>query len=180
MAFPDWTLFLTSSGEILSMSLIVDLPSHDFKCMMLSGNIFLLLHKVYIIREGVSMFPRNIKVSRSFSSPCSDIWQLITDTHTWPQWGPSVIAVECTDRFISQGTEGRVRTAAGIWLPFLITEYDEGHFWSWKVAGIPATGHRVETQEDGLCQVTFEVPLLAAPYTFICNIALDRIARILE
>jgi hypothetical protein len=65
-------------------------------------------------------------------------------------------------------------------MPFIITGYEEERFWSWKVAGIPATGHRIEPHEDGLCKLTFEVPTLAAPYTFICNIALNRIAVILE
>jgi hypothetical protein len=88
--------------------------------------------------------------------------------------------VECKDRFIQKGTTGKVRTAAGIWLPFTITRYEEGRFWSWTVAGIPATGHRVEPQEDGLCQLTFEVPIIAAPYTYVCNIALDRISNMLE
>ncbi len=84
------------------------------------------------------------------------------------------------NRFIRKGTEGRIKTAVGIWLPFSITEYKEGHFWSWKVGGIRTTGHRVETQEEGLCKLTFEVPVLAAPYVYICKIALDRIAGILE
>ena len=86
--------------------------------------------------------------------------------------------VECDNRFIRQGTEGRLKSAAGIWMPFRITEYDEGHYWLWKVGGIPATGHRVEHQGSGLCKLTFEVPLLAAPYVYICRIALDRIAEI--
>lgn len=122
----------------------------------------------------------NAEVSRLFRSPCSRIWELFTDTSKWSQWGPSVKAVECRHRFIREGTEGRVKTAAGIWLPFIITGYKEGRFWSWKVAGIPATGHRLEPQEDGICKLTFEVPLLAAPYAYICKIALERIARILE
>jgi hypothetical protein len=104
----------------------------------------------------------------------------MTDTKTWPQWGPSVKEVECEDQFIRQGTEGRVKTVGGFWLPFIITRYEEGHFWSWKVAGIPATGHRIEPHEDGLCKLTFEIPLLAAPYAYICKIALERIAGILE
>jgi hypothetical protein len=103
----------------------------------------------------------------------------MTDTKTWPQWGPSVGAVQCAHRYIRPGTEGKVKTVGGFWLPFVITGYEEGRFWSWKVAGIPATGHRVELQEDGLCQLTFEVPILAAPYTFICKVALNRIAGIL-
>ena len=126
-----------------------------------------------------SIFPDR-SVSRSLRRPCSHIWELLTDTNTWPQWGPSVAAVECSYRYIKQGTEGKVKTAVGIWLPFLITGYEEGRFWSWKVAGIPATGHRVETQEEELCRLTFEVPLLAAPYKYICKIALGRIARIIE
>lgn len=98
----------------------------------------------------------------------------------WPQWGPSVKAVQSSSRFIKQGTEGRIKTAAGVWLPFIITVYEEGLFWSWKVAGLSATGHRIEPEEDGLCKLTFEVPWIAAPYTYICKVALDRIARILE
>jgi hypothetical protein len=130
--------------------------------------------------QGLTISFANAAVSRSFKSPCSRIWELLTDTHTWPQWRPSVNAVKCRYRFIREGSEGRVKTAADIWLPFIITGYEEGRFWSWKVAGIPATGHRVEPQEDGLCTLTFEVPLLAAPYVYICKIALDRIAGILE
>jgi hypothetical protein len=123
---------------------------------------------------------QNIAVRRAFRSTCSRIWELLTDTTTWPQWGPSVRAVECRERFIRQGTSGRIKTPLGIWLPFSIAGYEEGRFWSWSVAGIPATGHRVEPQEDGFCQLTFEVPVLAAPYAYVCKIALDRIAEMLE
>ena len=119
------------------------------------------------------------EVNRSFHSSCKTIWELLTDTDTWPRWGPSVRAVECENRFIRKGTHGKVKTAAGIWLPFVITGYEEGYFWSWDVAGIPATGHRVEPLEEGRCLLTFEVPLLTAPYAYICKIALDRIAGIL-
>lgn len=124
-------------------------------------------------------FP-NAKISRTFRSPCGEIWELLTDTTTWPQWGPSVKSVDSRDRFINKETRGRVKTAGGMWLPFSITAFEEGRFWSWNVAGIPATGHRLEPQRDGLCKLTFEVPLIAAPYTYICKIALDRIAGILE
>ena len=130
--------------------------------------------------QGITISFLHASVSRYFRRPCSDIWELITDTATWPQWGPSVTAVECKDRFIQKGTMGKVRTAAGIWLPFTITRYEEGRFWSWKVAGIPATGHRVEPQDDGLCQLTFEVHIIAAPYAYICRIALERIGNILD
>jgi len=91
--------------------------------------------------------------SLSFSN-----WGIVDRHNTWPQWGPSVQVVECRNRFIRQRSEGRVKT----------------------VSGIPATGHRVEPQDDGLCKLTFEVPLLAAPYVYICKITLDRISGILE
>lgn len=120
------------------------------------------------------------EVNRSFHSSCKTIWELLTDTHTWPRWGPSVREVECEHRFVRKGTQGKVKTAAGIWLPFVITGYEKGCFWSWDVAGIPATGHRVEPLEYGHCLLTFEVPLLATPYAYICKIALDRIAEILD
>lgn len=130
--------------------------------------------------QGITIGFSQAAASRSFKRPCSDIWELITDTWSWPQWGPSVKAVKCNVRFIRQGTGGKVRTAAGIWLPFTINRYEEGHFWSWTVAGIPATGHRVKPQEDGLCQLTFEVPIIAAPYAYICRIALERIGNALD
>jgi hypothetical protein len=120
------------------------------------------------------------EVNRSFHSSCNTIWELLTDTDTWPQWGPSVSAVECENRFIRKGTIGKVKTAVGIWLPFIVTGYEDGYFWSWDVAGIPATGHRVEPLEDEHCLLTFEIPLLTAPYAYICKIALDRIAGIID
>lgn len=129
---------------------------------------------------GCTMSLVNTSVSRSFHNPCRELWDLVTDTTTWPRWGPSVQAVECAERFITQGTRGRIRTVGGIWLSFLITGYEEGRFWSWRVAGIPATGHRIRPREDGSCTLTFEVPLLAAPYAFVCKIALDRIAVMLD
>lgn len=119
-------------------------------------------------------------VSRSFNMPCVLIWELLTDTVTWSEWGPSVRDVEFPDRFIYPGAKGRIKTAAGISLPFVITRYEEGKFWSWNVAGIPATGHRVAPQGYGACTLTFEIPILGAPYAYVCKIALDRIDRMLE
>jgi hypothetical protein len=122
----------------------------------------------------------NAEVNRSLQAPCSRIWEIITDTHTWPEWGPSVREVQCPTRFIHKATEGKVKTAVGIWLPFIITGYEEGRFWSWKVAHIPATGHRVAPQGDAICKLTFEIPLFASPYAYVCKVALDRIERMLE
>jgi hypothetical protein len=113
-----------------------------------------------------------------FASP-HVVWDLITDTTKWVRWGPTVRAVRSSERYIRQGSEGQVLTAVGIWLPFFITEYKHECFWSWKVASIRATGHRLQPTDTGGGILWFEVPMIAAPYLVICQIALKRIAEIL-
>ena len=108
------------------------------------------------------------------------VWDLITDTVKWPQWGPTVKRVQCSERFIRKGTQGQVLTAFGIWLPFVITEYEHASFWSWHVASVKATGHRIQEAETGGCNLWFEAPLIAAPYTLVCQIALGRIKNLLS
>jgi hypothetical protein len=63
-------------------------------------------------------------------------------------------------------------------LPFAISTFEPGARWSWRVAGVPATGHRVEPTSDG-CRIVFEVPIVAAPYAAVCRVALRRLARLL-
>jgi hypothetical protein len=112
--------------------------------------------------------------------PATAAWELLIDTHRWPEWGPSVARVDCADRCIGPGTIGWVQTAFGPWLSFQITEFIAGQYWHWKVAGIPATGHRVLSIGPSLCRVVFEVPVLAAPYLIVCRLAAQRIKNILE
>ncbi len=116
-------------------------------------------------------------IAHLIDAPCDRVWDLLTDTQQWPKWGPSVTGVRCADRFIRQGSRGEVRTALGLWLPFAITEFTPTKRWSWRVSGIAATGHRVETVEGGGCRLVFEVPLLAAPYGLVCRLAARRISR---
>lgn len=123
---------------------------------------------------------RTIEVSRDYRAPCLQLWDLITDTSRWPEWGPSVRAVECPDRVIRKGSRGRVRTALGTWAGFVITDFEEGRSWSWTVMGVPATGHRVEPAGSGMCRLVFEVPILVSAYAVVCKIALDRIEEILR
>ena len=108
------------------------------------------------------------------------VWELLTDTSRWPEWGLSISEVECGQRYITQGTTGRVKTVFGFWIPFRIDEFEEGKNWSWSVARIKATGHRVESIGLRHCRVIFTVPILAAPYLVVCKVALIRIKRILE
>jgi len=124
---------------------------------------------------------RRIDVSRAVAAPADAAWELLTDTARWPAWGPSVSAVASTDRRIRAGTTGRVRVGGpgpGLWLPFEVTAC-EPHRWTWTVARLPATGHRVDPRDDG-CRVAFEVPPVAAAYVPVCRRALGRIADSLE
>jgi hypothetical protein len=122
---------------------------------------------------------RRLVVSREIEAPAETVWTLLTDTRWWPVWGPSVGAVEVDgdDRTIREGSTGRVRVA-GTWVPFRIDRCRD-HRWTWRVAGVPATGHRVAPL-DGRSRAAFEVPLLAAPYAAVCARALGTIARLAE
>ena len=73
------------------------------------------------------------------------------------------------------GATGRVETVAGLTLPFEITTVVDGRHWSWDVAGIGATEHRVEALDAARCRAGFGVPWIAAPYAAICRIALGRL-----
>jgi uncharacterized protein YndB with AHSA1/START domain len=121
-----------------------------------------------------------IEISRVINTSSQAVWDLITDTSRWVLWGPSFSAVECRDLYIIKGSQGRLRTPIGFWVSFVVTEYEPGKYWSWRVSGIPATGHRVETGEKETCTLVFEVPLFFAPYILVCKITLDRIASIAE
>lgn len=117
-------------------------------------------------------------VATQISAPAQLVWNILTDTRLWPQWGPSLRSVDCADRYIKETSCGRVQTAAGIWLKFRISRFQPGCYWSWQVAGIPATGHRVEVLSPESCRLVFEVPLIAAPYAAICKVAAQRIAAL--
>lgn len=127
-------------------------------------------------------------VSRRIAAPAEDVWALLTDTGTWPDWGPSITAVEPAgipagqvsgpaSGGLAPGSRGRVRTVLGAALPYTVTAVEPGRYWSWSVAGIPATGHRVVPQ-DGGCLVTFTVPWWAPAYLPVCALALRRIERL--
>jgi len=121
-----------------------------------------------------------LETSVEILAPASAAWELLTDTSRWTQWGASVSRVESAEQYIGPGSSGRVQTVVGVWLPFRITEFAAGQRWGWEVAGIPATGHRVEPLGPDRCRVTFEVPLLATPYLAVCRLAAGRIRSILE
>jgi uncharacterized protein YndB with AHSA1/START domain len=123
-------------------------------------------------------------VTREIAAPAERAWDLLVDVRRWPDWGPTVSgarvgASEYGRHRISAGATGSVCAAVGPWIPFRVTAYDAGRSWSWQVAGVPATSHRVEHLGDGRCRVGFGVPLLVAPYLAVCAIALRRLDRLL-
>jgi len=126
---------------------------------------------------------RRICVSRTIPVARERAWDVLRETDQWSAWGPSVRAVESSHRVIERGTTGRVKTPLGIWIPFEITAC-ENYRWTWRVARIPATGHRVDQAredrpDENRCEVVFEIPPLAAGYVPVCQRALGRIESLL-
>jgi hypothetical protein len=119
----------------------------------------------------------HVDVGRDLPVPASVAWRLLADTRQWTSWGPTISDVRLEPPVVTAGARGRIRTSVGLWLPFEITEVVPGTRWSWRVMGVPATGHRVEVTPSG-CRVVFEVPTLAAPYAAVCRLALRRMARL--
>lgn len=120
------------------------------------------------------------EIGDTLNVPYHEVWDIITDTSRWPEWGPSVKAVDCMDRYIRKGSHGRVKIPLGLWVPFVITDFEDGRSWSWKIWGIHATGHRIEPIDDSRCNIFFAVPVLATPYLIVCWIAIRRIEGMLQ
>lgn len=120
-----------------------------------------------------------LAVSRTIDAPRERVWNAFVDTRRWPDWGPSVTAVECEDRRISAGSTGRIRTVGGCRLRFAITTCSD-YRWTWRVGPVRGTGHRVDPSSPGHrgCRAVIELPLLAAPYAVVCWLALVRLDRL--
>ena len=119
-----------------------------------------------------------IEATRRMGASPGSAWRLLSEPAQWPSWGPAVRSVRCDDEQVRPGTTGRLQTPVGAWVPFRVTHVDPGHRWVWRVAGVPATGHRVEPDPQG-CRVVFEVPGWAAAYLPVCELALRRLERCL-
>ena len=119
---------------------------------------------------------RRVVAAREIDAPRERVWDILTDTEQWPAWGPSVRAVDCDRRYVEAGTTGRVRIPGGVWVPFRVTTCED-YRWTWRVARIPATGHRVDAAGEG-CRAVFEIPLPAAGYAPVCWRALKRIEEL--
>ncbi len=115
------------------------------------------------------------EVDRLIEAPAGVVWRILIDTREWPIWGPIVRAVESPAPLIGPEMRGRIQTPFGVWLPFQITRWEPEHAWAWRVAGIEATGHRVDPLGPERCRVTFEIPRWAPLYRAVCDTALHRI-----
>ncbi len=118
---------------------------------------------------------RKLTVWQTIDAPASVLWELLTSTDRWPEWGPTVKAAQLDGDRLGTGVRGQVTTVAGLTLPFEITDYREGWFWAWKVAGVPATDHTVEAVHVGRCRVGFGVPWPVAGYLAVCKVALRQL-----
>jgi hypothetical protein len=121
-----------------------------------------------------------LRTTARIAAPAPRLWQLLIDTHAWPQWGPSVRAVDAPARCIGPGMRGRVRTAPGLWPPLEISDWEEGRAWAWRVGGVPATGHTVTPAGPDACRVTFTIPAWAPFYVPVCRLALRRLDALAE
>jgi hypothetical protein len=128
----------------------------------------------------ITLTRSHVSISRIVHTPIQNAWDLLTDTRKWHHWGPTVIAAESSERYISKGSKGRVQIPGGNWLQFVVTEYEHCHYWNWRVASVKATGHRVESLDADNCRITFALPIFGAPYVIVCWIALRRMAYMLE
>jgi hypothetical protein len=119
-----------------------------------------------------------MQVRHVISASPQQVWNILIDTHQWPVWGPSVRAVKSPRQSIEAGLKGHIQTVLGFWVPFEITDFEPLHFWSWKVAGIAATGHRLTKIDENHCELIFEMPAVALPYALVCRLAAKRIGRL--
>lgn len=121
-----------------------------------------------------------IEVGLTVSAPSEEVWNLLVDTSRWAEWGPSVRAVDCRDRFLTPLSAGRVETVLGFSVPFAVARFQTGKTWSWTIHGIPATTHTVEPLGPNRSLLLFGVPIPALPYLFVCAVAIRKIAALVR
>jgi hypothetical protein len=121
---------------------------------------------------------KRISVCKVMSAPAEIVWEILTDTHLWPAWGPSLITVDCDDRYIKPGSSGRVKTVLRFWLPFTVTTCRQMDFWTWNIGPVQATGHRIIRNNETSCTLCFDMQWWAFAYIAVCWLALIRIDKI--
>ena len=112
--------------------------------------------------------------------PAAVAWDVLVDTIRWAAWGPSVTAVRCPERRVRAGTRGEVRVRFGPWLPFVVERCEPPFYWDRRVAGVPATGHRVRPHVVTSYEIALDLSPLILPYWPVCRVAAGRVARLAE
>lgn len=121
-----------------------------------------------------------LAADKLIAAPPSAVWDLLVDLDAWPRWGPTIRRARLDEPHSVLGLHatGTVQTSLGVSVPFVVTEFEAGHHWAWRVAGVPATRHAVEPVGDG-ARVSISAPWWAAPYLTVCSIAVRRIDAML-
>lgn len=123
-----------------------------------------------------------VRARMEIEASAGEVWSRLAEFEHWPEWGPSVRAVEADEgaEAVAVGVTGRVQTVLRIWLSFEITSCEAGRSWGWSVAGIDATGHRVIPLSATRTAVEFSVGRRFAPYVWVLDRGLRRLKAILE
>ncbi len=113
-------------------------------------------------------------------APAAVVWALLVDLDRWPEWGPTVAGADLDGggRRLGPDARGHVRPVVGPALPFRVTTWVPGHEWAWRVAGIPATTHRVTPLGADRCRVALGTPVWAPAYLPVLSLAVHRLARL--
>src|ERR1700712_2734794 len=92
-----------------------------------------------------------LSVHRVIAAPPAAAWNLLVDLEAWPKWGPSIASAELDETYeeLTSEATGQVKTSLLVKVPFVVTDFDPGRSWAWKVAGIPATSPRGGPGDDG-------------------------------
>jgi len=72
-------------------------------------------------------------------------------------------------------TRRRIGESIGVRVGSVPTHWEEGRAWAWRVAGVPATGHRVTPLTTQTCRVAFTIPRWTPFYLPVCRLALRRL-----
>lgn len=121
-----------------------------------------------------------LTADRRIAAPPAAVWELLVDLDAWPKWGPTIrrARLDAPHTELALHATGSVQTPLLVAVPFEVTEFEPGRQWAWKVAGVPATRHRVDPVGGG-ARVSISVPWWSAPYLTVCSVAVRRIDAML-
>lgn len=126
------------------------------------------------------VIPPYVEIGLVVKAAADEVWKVLIDTSRWVEWGPSIRAVACRDRFLTVLSSDWVRTVLGFSVPFAVTRFEPGRSWSWRVLGVPATTHTVESLGLNRSHLFFGVPLMVFPYLLVCLVAIKRLRALIE